>query len=155
MLDIDRKNDWFTDDGGCALHYAILSNNPKMVELLLEEYHANPNVVDGNNSTTLMMWALLKDRNLSTLRLLVKYGFDFVKLINQRSNKSRGLTEFLELCRTRDGNTHHNIDCLKHLFSICEKISNCSINTLARDHSGTSGLHLAIFARDVDMSNIC
>ena len=145
MLDIDKKD----DSNGCgALHHAILSNDPKMVELLLKDYHANPNVVSNQNATTLMRWATVKDRNLSILELLVKYGFDFVKLVNEHENKS-GFTVFHFLCS--EGNSDHNIACLKRLFSICEKISNCSINILATVHVGMSGLHLAIFFKDVNM----
>ena len=147
MLDIDKKDNI---NGYTVLHYAILSNNPKMVELLLEEYHAHANVVSNQNKTALWIWATVKDRNLSILRLLVKYGFDFVKLVNAHENEC-GQTVFHYLCFTQDNNTNHNIACLKHLFSICEKISNCSINILARNHGDMSGLHSAILSKDVDM----
>ena len=147
MFDIDKHGKY----GRTASHEAIINNNPIIVELLLKEYHANPNVVDNDNETTLMYWALTRDRKLSILTLLVKYGFDFAKLVNQRSNNN-GETVFHILCDT-DGNTDHNIACLKHLFSICEKIPNCSINILAQNHQGMCGLHYAIYNKEIDMTN--
>ena len=118
------------------------------MELLLKEYHANPNNIVGNvNKTALMSWAAIKDRNLSILRLLVEYRFDFANLVNQPNSK--GYTVFHALCN--HGNTDHNIACLMQLFSICKKIHNCSINILAQDPSGWCGLHYAIYHNNVDM----
>ena len=146
MFDIDKKGDEY---GRAALHLAVKYNNPTIVELLLKEYHANPNVLDNDNWTTLMYWAIEKDRNLSILTLLGKYGLDFARLVNQRSNQD-GRTVFHVLCGR--GNTDHNISCIKHLFSICEKIPNCSINILARDNDDMCGLHDAISEQNIDMT---
>ena len=144
MFDIDKTH----KDGYTALHRAILCNNPIIVELLLKEYDANPNVVDNENRTTLMYWASIKDRNLSILKLLFKYRFDFARLINEPA-KVHARTVFHLLCCV--GNTDHNIACLQHLFSICEKIPHCSINILARCDNGMCGLHSAIIQQDVSM----
>ena len=148
MFDIDKKDD-SNEHGYTALHYAIECKDPITVELLLKDYHANPNVVDNENHTTLMCWASIKDRNLYILRLLVKYRFDFARLVNQCDIKD-GRTALHWLCVL--GDTDHNIVCLKHVFSICEKIPNCSINILARNHNGWTGLHDAIYQKDVDMT---
>ena len=146
MFDIDIKRD---KNGYTALYCAVYSNNPMIVELLLKEYHANPNVVNNENKTILMHWGL-KHKNLSILALLVKYGFDFARLVNQRSKKNNGKTVFHILCD--GGNTDHNISCFKLLFSICEKIPNCAINILAQDYDGKCGLHYAIEKTDIDMT---
>ena len=147
LFDIDKKDD-NTEDGHTALHYAIETNNPIIVELLLKEYDANPNVVNNSNQTTLICWASRKDRNLSILRLLVKYRFDFPRLVNERQ-KQHGFTAFHFLCYP--ANVDHNIVCLNHLFSICTKLPNCSINTLARDDDGMCGFHRAIDLKSFDM----
>ena len=147
MFDIDKR-DKRDKHGGTPLHHAILSNNPVTVELLLKEYNANPNVVDNMNKTTLLYWASRQDRNLSILRLLVKYGFDFARLVNQPDDQ-HAATVFHFLCCP--DNTDHNIVCLKHLFSICQKIPNCSINILAQDHHGVCGLHCALQAKSIGM----
>ena len=144
MFDIDKRD----KNGYTILHHAILRNNPIIVELLLKEYDANPNVVDKNNTTTLLHWASKPNRNLSILRLLVNYRFDFAKLVNKSENKD-GYNVFHYLCFK--GDTDHNISCLKHLFSICKKIPRCSINILARQYTGACGLHHAIFQKSVDM----
>ena len=130
LFDIDKKDDDHPH-GATALHHAILYNNPTIVELLLKEYDANPNVVDNMNGTTLLAWASRKNRNLSILKLLAKYRFDFARLVNEPEDKN-ALTVFQMLCY--NGDTGHNITCLKHLFSICEKIPHCSINILTRNH---------------------
>ena len=118
------------------------------VELLLKEYNANPNVVDNKNHTTVMCWTLTKDKKLSILRILAKYGFDFAKLINQPENEY-GVTVLHFLCMY--GNSGHNIACIKDLFSICKKIPECSINILAQNHQGLCALHHAIYNKDIDM----
>ena len=132
------------------MNHAICSNNPIAVELLLQEYHANPNVVDKENRTALMYFARATHSNLSILRLLVKYRFDFARLVNQHENES-AYTVFHLLCLP--GDIDHNIVCLKHLFSICRKIPNCAINILARDSHGMCGLHHAIHNTSIDMTN--
>ena len=119
------------------------------MELLLRELHANPNVVDDNNCTTLMLWAWETNRNFSILKLLVKYKFDFAKLVNVLDK--RGLTLFHMLCIRSNGNTDHIIACLKYLFAICEKIPNCSINILTTDNGGVCGLHTAMVHGNADM----
>ena len=147
MFDIDNKHGPIAE-GRTPLHYAISSNSPITVELLLKEYHANPNVVDNENNTTLMCWASINDKNLLILKLLEKYGFDFARLVNQRDSK-HGRTAFIILCRKR--NSDHCIACFNHLFSICKTIPNCSINILAQTNEGMCGLHYAIIERNVDM----
>ena len=144
MFDIDKKN----NDGMTALHLAVISNNPATVELLLKEYHANPNIVGDDNCTTLIIWACEKNRNLAILRLLLKYKFDLAKLINERLNKSR-MSAFHFLCECR--NTDHDIACLKYLFAVCKKIPNCFINILATNNRGVCGLHGAIWDTNLDM----
>ena len=132
------------------MHGAITLNNPAIAEILLREYGANPNTVDDLNRTTLMVWGgISEDRNLSILKLLVKYRFDFAKLINQCDNNQ--WTVFHYLCINFGNYTEKNIASLKHLFGICEKIPNCSINILARDRMGWCGLHHAIQHGNVDM----
>ena len=145
MFDIEKRD----EDGRTALHHAIWANKPIIVELLLKEYHANPNVIDSENNTTLMYWATKKDRNISILTLLVKYGFDLARLVNQRDHQYR-YTVFHILCRS-DSNTDNKIACLKQLFSMCQKIPNCSINILAQNHQGACGLHCAILCQDIDV----
>ena len=115
---------------------------------MLKDYHANPNIVDNNNNTTLMLWARSTDRNLLIMKLLVKYGFDLANLVNEHENE-KGLSVFRALCF--NGNTDHNIACIKYLFAICEKIPNCSINMLSRDHHGWCGLHAAIAEGNIGM----
>ena len=147
-FDIDKKDNE-SENGLTALHYAIFSNNPITVELLLKEYNANPNVVDNTNGTLLMTWASIQDRNLSILRLLVKYRFDFARLVNEVEHR-REWTAFHFLCF--GDNTYHNITCIKVLFSICQKIPHCSINILTQNGDGLGGLHCAIFKKNVDMT---
>lgn len=127
MFDIDNKHGPIAE-GRTPLHYAISSNSPITVELLLKEYHADPNVVDDDNYTTLMFWAFKNDRSLSILKLLVKYRFDFATLVNQRESKY-GDTAFHLVCS--HGNSDHSTACLNQLFAICKQIPNCSINVLA------------------------
>ena len=127
---------------------AILNNHAPIVEILLKEFNANPNVVNNLNQTALMYCVVYARGNLSIMKLLTKYGFDYVKLINKRENE-KGQTIFLLLCRKKYADDP--IACLKYLFQVCKKISNCTINILAKDQSGMTGLHLAIFRPNVDM----
>ena len=151
MFDIDKPVAGLSNGNKyTALQFAISSENPQVVELLLKKCHTNPNVVDSSNCTTLMFCAAQTERSLPIMRLLVEYRFDFAKLINQRHNGD-GCTLFHTLCSKTRGNINDNIACLKYLFDVCKKIPNCSINILARDNSGTCGLHKAVLRGNADM----
>ena len=119
-----------------------------MVELLLKEYHANPNIVNTRNWTTMMQAAMTLDDNLSMMKLLTKYGFDFANLINKRDNFN-GDTVFHILCSEEF--VDNNIDRIKYLFDICKNIANCSINILAKNDVGMCGLHEAIDETNVEL----
>ena len=116
-----------------------------MVEILLKNGNANTNVVNNHNQTTLMYCVNAPD-NLSIMKLLTKYGFDYAKLVNKRENKS-GNTVFHLLCERKTD----AIGCMKYLFQVCKNIPNCAINILAKNEMNMCGLHKAIFDLNVDV----
>ena len=137
-----------TDTGSTLLLGAITYNQVSSAEVLLKYGNADPNVVDSHNQTALMYCVLHARANLSIMKLLTKYGFDYAKLVNTRENKT-GNTVFLCLCNREY--TDDPIPCLKYLFQIGKKIPNCSINTLATNERGMCGLHVAIAESNIDL----
>ena len=130
------------------LHIAILTGNPAVVEVLLKEYDANPNIVASENRTALLLSTMKPRNNLSMMKLLTKYGFDFAKLVNQEDVRL-GMTVFHYLCTKNC--VDNPIACIKYLLDVCEKTPNCSVNILAKDGPNMCGLHYAILASDVDL----
>ena len=128
--------------------FAIKHNRARMVEILLKEYNANSNVVNNCNHTALMLCVVCGRGNLSILKLLTKYGFDYAKLVNKRDNVS-GRTVFHFLCQQAFADDA--IACMKYLFQVCKNIPNCSLNILAKNATDMCGLHTAIFEFNVDM----
>ena len=109
---------------------AIFRIDATITKILLKDGNANPNVVDNENHTALMYCVLLARGNLSIMKLLTKYGFDYAKLVNKRENKT-GRTVFHTLCDQE--RTDDPIACLKYLCNVCNKIPDCSINILAKN----------------------
>ena len=115
-----------------------------MVEILLKDGNANPNAVNHRNCTALMYCVVCVRGNLSTMKLLTKYGFDYAKLVNKRDNDLGG-TVFQYLCK------QGAIDWMKYLLQVCKNIPNCSINILATGVGDMCGLHWAVAELNVDM----
>ena len=134
--------------GNTLLLCAIFHNRARMVEIFLKDGNANPNVVNNRNETALMICAMGTSVNLSIMKLLTKYRFDYAKLVNKRDNHS-GQTVFHYLCQ--QGKTDAAIACMKYLFQVCKNIPNCSINVLAKSRLDLCGLHWAIYELNVDM----
>ena len=132
-----------TESGYNLLLFAIHKNNARIVEILLKNFNANPNVVDNRNCTALMYFALYGRGNLSIMKLLTKYGFDYEKLVNKRES-TNGYTVFHCLCMEKY--TDNQIECIKYLFQVCN-----SINILAKNCAQMCGLHLAIKESNVPL----
>ncbi len=73
LLDPDYIN-LPNQDGFSALHYAAYNQNPEMIELLLHQGNANPNVVDDEGNTPLHVIA--DSNNIAAARKLLEYGAD-------------------------------------------------------------------------------
>ena len=134
--------------GNRLLLIAIATNSAKMVEILLKDGNANPNVVNNDNVTALMFCGAYAPGNVAIRKLLTKYGFDYAKLVNKREHKF-GTTVFHNLCNK--WRTNDRIAFMKYLFQVCKNIPNCSINILAKNREGRCGLHMAIADFNVDM----
>ena len=133
------------------MHKAINVGNPAVVEVLLNKYHANPNLISPENETTLMCSVTrTSSSTLSMIKLLANYGFDFSKLVNHRLDRF-GSTVFHALCTKNCVNTQDQIECIKYLFDICQKTPHCSINILAQDEMNMCGLHYAIGESNVEL----
>ena len=146
-FNIDKEID---ESGRTLSHIAIENKHVKVLEVLLKEFNANPNVMDGKNMTTLMHCVSGTGCSLSMMKLLAKNGFDFAKLINECCNKD-GNTLFHKLCAIHFKHNTDSIACLKYLFNVCKKIENCSINVLAKNSEIMCGLHIAIWNSNIDM----
>ena len=126
-----------------------MRNNTTTVKILLQDGNANPNVVNNYNQTGLMLCVTRGARgNLSIVKLLTEYGFDYAKLVNKRENIT-GTTVFNALCMRKYADDP--IGCMKYLFQVCKKIPNCSINIMAKNQDGMCGLHIAIREMNADM----
>ena len=136
------------EGGATLLMVAIYKNHPPIVERLLKDFNASPNIVHNRNLTSLWFWVVGTRGNLSILKLLTKYGFDYAKLVNKR-DIGGGRTIFNMLCT--NSYVDDPIACVKYLFQVCKKIPNCSINILAKNVDSMCGLHVAIWDSNADL----
>ena len=131
---------------------AIIYDNAAIVEILLKDYHANPNVVTNDNMNALCLCCgneRGKD-TLSIMKLLAEYEFDFAKFVNQAQVRG-GINAFHCLCGNPKINIKNKIACIKYLLNICEKTPNCSLDILAKDEANVCGIHSAIAGSDVEL----
>ena len=127
------------------LHLACRLNREKIVEILLR-HGADANIKDtGKKRTfTTMHWAAWNG-NLSIMKLLIEYQFNYKKLINNRISIKQApynlMSVFLILC------SNGNVECMKYLYSNFGEI----IETKAKDMWGHNGIYLAVVNKNLDM----
>ena len=113
MFTIDKQYAYDNYDGNTLLHVAVDGNNASIVEILLKECNANPNIINNHNETTLFRNS--KHGNLKIMKLLIKYKFNLKKLVNVAEH-TNGFTVFHTLCIDRF------MDCIKYLFNACQTL---------------------------------
>ena len=139
---------------------ACSCNNIEILELLLK-HGANPNMIQDPNDEkiTTMHWAAYYE-NLSMMKLLIKYKFDYYHLINNTLAGGDHHSVFLQLCE------NGNIPCMEYILSVCSKNgfkydrfwgfnSYCKAKTdidiTQRDINGYNSLHIAVENSNLSM----
>ena len=124
----------------CIFYFCCKFNNNKeylqcleiLLDLKLKECNSNTIFAQYHNETSLFFAA--KTANLSMMKLLAKYSFDFPSLINYKTKDHLfGNTVFLTLCCKK--NDSNAIQCLEYLFDV-SKHMNFTIDTTAQNTNG-------------------
>ena len=118
-----------------------MNNKIETLKLLLK-HGADVNLLYQPNGikATSMNIAAMK-QNISVMKLLIQYGFNCNKLINNICHVHPRRSVFLELC------FNGSVDCMDYIMNKCKN----KIDIWQRDINGWNGLHLAVNEENVSM----
>ena len=138
MDEYDEKRQYTPLIAACA------SNSTETLAVLLE-HGANPNVFyDPNKIKKTTMHFAAQHGNIKMMKLLINYGFDCDKLINNIYYSEHNASVFLILCGLG------NVQCMNYLLSYC-KNNNYEIKIEEKTVESMNGLQIAIYFEQLEM----